>query len=229
MEKARYNIFNLIHKALRSMLYETANLIQQTDFECREEAEHTMYLLEKILYYFDKHAQHEDTFILPAIARYNKELVDSFENEHVADHALAESIRESMEAWEKTNDPAEMIALGRHIFLTFNDFIAFNLTHMNKEEDELNAVLWEYFSDPELMQITQSLVATIPAEDLFDQSKRMMGAGNNQELLAWLSGIKQKAPKPLFDLHIRMAREVLSTKRWNAISEVLLADATVVY
>ena len=224
MEQARYNIFNLIHKALRFELYETGNLLQQTDFEIREEAENAIKKLEKILYYFDKHAQHEDQFILPAITRYAKELVDSFENEHVADHALAESIRESIAAWTKAANPGEMIALGRHITLTFNDFIAFNLTHMNKEEDELNAVLWEYYNDAELMQITQALVATIPAEDLYDQSKHMMGAANNREIIAWLTGIKLKAPRPLFDLHIRMAQEVLPTKRWNAISNVLLVD-----
>ena len=218
MQQSRYNIFNLIHKALRSLLYETATLIQQKDFNNRDEAIVVINRLEKVLYYFDKHAEHEDNFILPAIERYAKDLVDAFENEHVVDHALAQSLRMAIDSWKQTEDAVEMIELGRSIFYDFNAFIAFNLTHMNKEEDLLNAVLWKYYTDLELMQITQALISTIPPEDLFDQSRRMMISINKEELITWLTGIKLKAPQEIFTLHMKMAEDVLPEKRWQELN-----------
>ena len=37
---------------------------------------------------FDKHAEHEDHFILPAIQQYEPSLGDAFEQEHEKDHAI---------------------------------------------------------------------------------------------------------------------------------------------
>lgn len=222
IQQKRYNIFNQVHKALRSMLFDAADRLQQTDFDKRDEATEMVYDLEKVLYYFEKHAEHEDSFILPAVARYDAALVASFEEEHVADHALAESLRYTMAAWEQADEVADMIDLGRRLLLTFNDFIAFNLTHMNREEDELNRVLWAYYTDQELQQIRQMLVATIPPGDLYDQSKWMVAASSNQELLVWLSGLQRKGQQALFDIHLRIAEEVLSAKRWHALRQALL-------
>lgn len=222
IQQKRFNIFNHVHKALRSMLFDTADRLQQTDFDHREEATEMLYDLEKILYYFDKHAEHEDTFILPAVARYNKPLVETFEEEHVADHALAESLRQAMAVWELTDDASEMIDLGRRVTLTFNDFIAFNLTHMNKEEEELNPVLWAWYTDQELLQIRQMLVATIPPADLYDQSRWMVAAASHQELVEWFSSLKRKDQQTLYDIHLRIAEEVLPAKRWHALRHALI-------
>lgn len=221
MRQLRYNIFNLIHKSLRATLYETATVIQQTDFHNREKALPVIQRLEMVLDAFDKHAEHEDRFILPAVERYAGPLVEELESEHVVDHALAESLRIAIEDWKKTNDEAEMIALGRSIFYDFNAFIAFNLTHMNKEEEKLNAVLWEYYTDPEIIQITQALINTIPPQVLFEQSKSMMASINNLELTEWLTGIKLKAPREVFQLHLQMAEAVLPEKRWQEVTAAL--------
>lgn len=223
-QQDRYNLFNQIHKALRSMLFDAAGRLQQTDFDDREEAAEIIRDIEKILHYFDKHAEHEDQFILPAVARYNHELVESFEKEHVADHALAESLRTTIATWKQADDPDLMIDLGRHLLLTFNDFVAFNLTHMNKEEDELNVVLWTYYSDQELLQIKNMLVATIPPGELYDQSRWMIAASSNQELIAWMNAIRNKGQQALFDTHISLAEDVLPARRWHALRKALLPE-----
>lgn len=221
MQQTRYNIFNLIHKALRSMLYETATAIQQTDFNNREEALPTIHRLEKVLYYFDEHAEHEDKFILPAIQRYAQTLVEEFESQHVIDLALTKSLREAIGRWKETDDEALMIQQGRTIFYDFNNFIAFNLGHMNKEEEHLNAVLWEYYTDLEILKIEHALVSSIEPETLFDESRWMMASINNQEVIAWLTGVKNNAPGEIFSLYMKLAEEELPERRWRQVKTAL--------
>ncbi len=58
MQQSRYNIFNQIHKGLRAMLYDTALRIQQMIFHVlrKNRLFATVRQLEKVLAFFDKHA-----------------------------------------------------------------------------------------------------------------------------------------------------------------------------
>ena len=99
----RFNIFNQIHKALRALLYDTALTLQQTYFGNPDEVETALEKLRLILDIFDKHADHEDQFVLPAIQAYEPSLVDAFEKEHVEDHESF--LREaSLGGWALRND-----------------------------------------------------------------------------------------------------------------------------
>ncbi|MGZ8518493.1 MAG: hypothetical protein ACXWWD_14145, partial [Chitinophagaceae bacterium] len=79
---SRFNIFNQIHKALRAMLYDTSLALQQTHFADAEESETALEKVGMAVDVFDKHAAHEDNFILQAIQQYEPSLADAFEQEH---------------------------------------------------------------------------------------------------------------------------------------------------
>lgn len=221
METKRYNIFNLIHKALRSMMFEAATAIQQTDFTNREEAIVTIQQLEKVLHAFDEHADHEDKYIMPAVERYAKQLVDELESQHVVDHALTHSLREAVSQWKVAEDETLMTEMGLKILYDFNEFIAFNLSHMNKEEVELNAVLWQYYTDPEIMHISHTLVSSIEPTILFDTSRWMMASINSREVIAWLTGIKHNAPQEIYSVYTKLAEAELTEKRWQKVNAAL--------
>lgn len=217
MQQARYNIFNQIHKGLRAMLYDTALLIQQTDFDNKEEAISTILKIETVLHYFDGHAVHEDKFILPAIEKFDKKLVDDFEAEHVTDHTLSKSLFEYTADWKATEDEQKLIELGRLIFYGFNWFVAFNLNHMNKEEQLLNQVLWNHYNDAEILGMEHAIISSIPQEVLIDESRWMMRSINNAEVTAWLAGIRNNAPAPAFDIYMAMAEEEVPASRMEYI------------
>ena len=63
----RYNIFYMIHKGLRQMLYQTASRMLQTDFSQSEDTNELLPQITELLDLFDGHAQTEDNFVLPAI------------------------------------------------------------------------------------------------------------------------------------------------------------------
>lgn len=49
----RYNIFNMIHKALRAMLYDTAQTLQQTYFADTDEAAETFEKINRVIHAFE--------------------------------------------------------------------------------------------------------------------------------------------------------------------------------
>ena len=83
----RVNPFNMIHKALRALLYDTALSLQQTYFADSNESEVALAKIEAVIHQFEQHAYHEDTYVFPAVEAYNPQLAEAFESEHEEDHA----------------------------------------------------------------------------------------------------------------------------------------------
>ncbi|MBK7374191.1 MAG: hypothetical protein IPJ02_01045 [Chitinophagaceae bacterium] len=85
----RYNIFYQVHKGLRAMLYETAILLQQTDFSNEEETNTIAECISEVVVLFDKHAHSEDSNILNTIESFEPSVAGLFAAEHVKDHELS--------------------------------------------------------------------------------------------------------------------------------------------
>jgi hypothetical protein len=222
----RFNIFNQIHKALRALLYDTALTIQQTDFQEHDEAELALEKLRQALDIFDKHAQHEDSSVLPAIQAYEPSLVDAFEKEHVEDHALAEKLRELVASFNQA-DAKEKPAIGHSILHSFIAFLSFNLDHMAKEETVLNERLWRYYSDAEIMAISQKIITDISPEEMKFTSAWMMKGMSNAEITKWLKSVQTNAPETVFSALFAIAEKELPYQRFRKILEDLTEGAMV--
>lgn len=222
MYPTRFNIFNGIHKGLRAMLYELALTIQQTDFSEVDEAETLVKEVEQVVSFFTAHAEHEDRFILPAVARYNARIIEAFAHDHLEDGWLAELLLKSVQAWRRAEDASARAQAGSELFYHFTEFTAFNLVHMNKEERFLNEVLWEYYSDREILQIERCILASVPQDILVVESRWMMKGMSNPEIISWLRGVKQAAPEALFFSFLALAEEVLPGWRWTAVHAALV-------
>jgi hypothetical protein len=224
MTQPRYNVFNLIHKGLRHFMYDTALKIQKADFTAPASAS-VIAQLEEMLGYFEQHAHHEDNHVLPPVQQHNAALVDDFEAQHVEDHRLGHELQQTIEQWKKAGSADEKRLAGRTLFYLFNEFIAFNLYHMNKEEKEINDVLWTNYADADLMQITQRIIADIQPAALMAQSRWMMRSINRQELLGWLGGMKATAPAPVVKMFAEMAQQELPLEQWLEVKTLLFEDA----
>lgn len=166
----RYNVFNNIHKGLRGMLFDTQLKIQQTDFN-QPEAAAVIEQLETALFYFDEHADHEDRYLLANIATLEPLIFMELENDHVVDHHLSEQLRGGIANWKKAALPKDRELAGRQIFYAVNEFIAFNLYHMNKEENQLLVLLWKHFTDDQIIAMEQELVQSINPEVLIAERR----------------------------------------------------------
>ncbi len=203
------------------MLYETAIRMQQTDFT-EQEAEAVIQQLQEILAFFDEHANHEDRFILPHIRKYHAQLADELENEHHIDHKLSEELANLIANWQTIRQSDQRDLIGKRMLMVFHEFIAFNLYHMNKEESTLLLVLWQHYSDAEIMQMERDIIQSVIPEVLTVESRWMMRAINNQEIIEWLTGIKLNTSDALFQHFLRLANEEIPAQRKSVVQKAIL-------
>ena len=219
--KKRYNIFNQIQKALRGMLYDAALSLQLTDFTIEEEADDAIEKIELVLSIIYNHARDEAAFILPVIRKFDVQLSAAFETEQVKNEILSQGLRAVINAYNVALNKANKEEAGDIIFKTFNEFLALNLLHMNREETELNKVLWKHLSDEELLKISKDILAAVPPEINYIESNWMLKCTTNAEVIAWMGKIKDDAPHFVFESILELAERVLCERRWQKIKESL--------
>jgi Hemerythrin HHE cation binding domain len=223
----RYNIFYQVHKGLRALLYETALLLQHTDFTNADEAELAIEQLQSVVELFDKHAHTEDTLVFAAITQHEPSIVHAFEKEHEEDHALGCRMNGIILSYAHAVCSGDKYEIGKCITNAFIEFMIFNLNHMAKEEDIINKALWKHYSDAELHGITQRIIAGIPQPQMIQFSQWMMRGLNNIEIISWLKEIKNNAPDVVFQSMFNMAQQQLNSNRWLQVQEALTEGAMV--
>jgi hypothetical protein len=224
----RYNIFNQVHKALRALLYDTALLLQQTNFGDGHEADAALDRVKMVVDIFDQHALHEDEHVLTAVQKYEPSIVDMFEQEHVKDHALSEALRGLIKVYGYAMQAGVKIQTGQAINKAFTEFMIFNLEHMAKEEVVLNKILWRYHTDAEIIGINQRIVQTIPPQEMAAMSKWMMRGMSGAEISYWLKEVERNAPAHVFAQLLAMAEKELPQQRFLKVAESLTEGARVV-
>lgn len=209
------------------MLYDTSLTLQQTYFGDTEEVETALEKVKIVVDVFDKHAGHEDHFILPAIQQYEPSLVDAFEQEHEKDHALSQKLRGLLIVYDYAIKAEVKLETGQAINAAFIEFMIFNLEHMAKEETVLNKVLWRHYSDAEIMAINQKIIASISPEEIAVTSVWMMRGMSNMEISRWLKAVEKHAPEPVFTQLLEIAEKELPYERYRKILENLTEGAMV--
>lgn len=195
----RYNTFNMIHKALRAMLYDTALTMQQTYFADTADAAIAMEKMNEVIFAFEQHGMHEDTILMPVIASYDPATIASFEQEHLEDLGMGNKLKHLQKIYNATETSEERVLAGSVITRAFREYMVFNLEHMQREEVELNKILWDYYTDQELLEINARIVATIPPAEMASAAQWFMRAINKDEATKWLISVKESAPEFVFD------------------------------
>jgi len=221
----RYNMFHQVHKGLRALLYETGTRLQHTDFWHLDEAEDIIERLEELMQLFHKHADSEDNFVFKAVEKYEPSVADAFEKEHVEDHLLSRQLSSAIRAFRDAPVINEKIVASKAIHTAYSRFMVFNLAHMAKEEEVLNPLLWRYYSDRDLHEITYAIISNIPPTHLAVFNKWMMRGLNNAEITGWLKDVEKNAPEHVFQSLFALAEKELTPRRFRQVMEYLSEGA----
>jgi hypothetical protein len=213
----RYNVFLQIHKGLRVMLYDTSTALQQADLETAGADHPALKKLAATLDFFDGHAHHEDTHVFSMLQQFEPEFVTAMEAEHVADHALSNELRSLILDLRQATSPEEKYAIGNRLCHTFNAFTVFNLTHLHKEETEVNELLWKHYTDMDIIVANRQLVATLTPDEAQQSAYWMLRSGSDNELAKLFAGMKAGAPAEAFAGLMAMAQEVLPADRFEKL------------
>lgn len=218
----RYNSFNLIHKGLRALLFETGITLMRTDFTDDTEGIKAIRSVMTVADLFNDHALHEDTHILPAVAKFDAALQQEFEEEHEEDEELANKLSALSDSYVHAISVERRAQIGKEILYTYYEFVAFNLYHMNKEEKKINTALWDNYTDQDIQAIQQKIVAGISPEMMALDGKWMMRGVNDSELKGWLTQVKSTAPDQVFRQLIALGERELGEIRWNKVESDIL-------
>jgi len=215
----RYNVFLQIHKGLRAMMYETSIALQHTDFDTASNYPPALVKLTQTLEVFDAHAGHEDNFIFSLLHEHCADFVAEMEAEHVTDHALSHQLRALIADYKEATEPLAKHQLGAQICHAFNAFIAFNLTHLNKEETAVNEQLWKHYTDMDIITANRALVSSLKPEEAQMSALWMIKSGTNNELAKWLKGMKGNIPEPMMEMLMGLAKRELPAERFEVIEQ----------
>jgi hypothetical protein len=216
----RVDLYAGIHKALRALMADTLLAVGRMDSEdALERAQVTQRVLE-LLDFCRSHLRHENDFIHPALEARAPGASGKIAHEH-EEHlqaivALADQATALLQC-EPAARPAAALALYRALSL----FIAHNFEHMHVEETAHNAVLWARYTDAELIDLHNALVASIPPDEMMYVLRWMVPFMNPAERAAMLGDMRDHAPAPAFAAALEVVRPHLGEREWAKLGRDL--------
>lgn len=194
----RYNVYSKIHRALRAHMAETLTALGRSDPADETQLRGTLAQLEGLLDLCASHLKHEDRFMHAAMEARRPGSSHKTASDHLHHVEGIAALRREIERVRAAEAGCRESRL-EALYHQFSAFVAENFEHMLVEESYNNAVLWECYSDTEIHEIEQLLVASIPP----DENARILGlmvpAISAPEREALLGHIRAVAPREAFD------------------------------
>jgi hypothetical protein len=216
----RADLYVFIHKALRQFMSHVLGRVGSMDLEDADERSAVLGDVESLLGLLRGHLQHENDFFHTAIEARRPGAARHTADDHLLHVDAIGNLEDEARAVRDARPdlrPALALRLYRHLAL----FVGENLVHMQLEETQNNALLWELYSDDELMALHDRLMAAVPPHEMMLAARWFAAALNPQELALAAGGMQQKAPPAAFAALLDVMRPQLSEQRWAQLARSL--------
>lgn len=216
----RVDLYAGIHKALRALMADTLLAVGRMDCDDAPELAEVTQRVMQLLDFCRSHLQHENEFVHAAMEARAPGASGQIAHEH-AQHeeeiaALAAQTTALLNC-EAAARAADALALYRALSL----FIAHNFEHMHVEETAHNVVLWARYTDAELIEIHNRLVASIPPEEMMFTLRWLVPFMNPAERAGMLADMRAHAPAPAFAAALDVVRPHLGEREWSKLAASL--------
>jgi hypothetical protein len=195
--QTRYNIYDVIHKALRARLSRTLVAIGQLDVDDEGCVRELAGEVTTTLAIMRGHLHSENDFVHVAMEARAPGSTRRIAEEHLHHEQDILVIEDACGALLAAA-PAERAARASRLYVLFEVFLQDNFTHMRYEEDHHNAVLWAAYTDEEILGIEHALVAAIAPEKKALILHSMVPAVPTRERAKLLGGLRAVMPPEVF-------------------------------
>jgi len=218
----RPDLYGPVHKALRQFMADTMQRAGSADpFDDADLAD-ALGQVESLLAAMRNHLRHENDFVHAAIEARQpagaRQTADDHMG-HLESIAALEADVQALRTAPREQRDQRMGRLYRHLAL----FVAENLNHMQLEETANNALLWAHYSDAELEEIHDRLLASIPPAEMMGWVRWFAVALSPAELAGMLGDMRAKAPAEAFAAVMQAVRSHVDARRWSALERALAA------
>jgi hypothetical protein len=159
------------------------------------------------------HVEHEEAFLHPALEARRPGAARLTAADHRHHVEQIEALADAVDGFEQAV-AGERAARAHALYLRLSEFIADNLQHMLVEERDNNAALQAVYSDAELIEIHDRLVASIPPQELAATLRWMLTSLSAPERAGLLGTMALAMPREAFDGVLTLARQCLGARDW---------------
>ncbi len=204
------------HKMLRRLLFDAAQTAGTVD---SDDTVAVRSFSEQLLHTFDvveRHAEHEEAFLHPLLARRLPELERSLRAEHETSHVELTGLRQLLGAivGGESQQQRRESALGFYRALV--RFTAAYLEHLDDEERALPR-FWAHFEHDELLEVMRRFNASRAPTEAMADLERMLPALAPAEREQLLTRMRASAPDEAFRAACHVARRVLDDAAWSKL------------
>lgn len=216
----RFDMYAGIHKAMRALMADTLMAVGRMDPQDPQELAVVAERVLELLDFCASHLEHENTFVHTAIEARAPGASARIAHEHDDHAAHIFSLQQTVAALcagESSGAPK----LAQDLYLALTLFVAENFRHMHMEETAHNAVLWARYTDAELVDIHNALVASIPPAEMMFCLRWLVPAMNPAERAAMLGDMQAHAPAPAFAAALDVVQPHLTQAEWGKLARAL--------
>jgi hypothetical protein len=222
----RVDLYFAVHKGLRYAMQATLLRLGQLDSEDLGEVSESLGQLRDLLVWMEEHLSIEDKFVHAAIeTRRPGALLARLRDEHEGHGRAFSLLRADADGLERSlgESSGTRAAWAARLYIAFSRFVGDNLVHMALEETDLNALLWELFTDQELGGIFHAILASESPEQLGRSVRWVLPALSPAERARVLGGARASIEPQVFQHLVGQLRQFLSPRDGEKLEAALRA------
>lgn len=213
---AAVDLYRDIHKGIRAELFAITSMSANLDSSVRIDRQAITAHVRSVRDVLTSHAHHEDEFIDPVLVDHEPRLAEQV----TVDHEQLERRFDGLVALAEENVDAVTIdhrRLTHLLHLELSSFTSAYLAHQYLEERVIMPTLERAIGPDATLAIHDSIVSSIPPEEMARSLSFMLPAMNNDDRIEMLTGIRHSAPAEAFAAVVDLARSVLRTTDVTAL------------
>lgn len=225
MKKERYNIFSKSHNGLRHLVLEAGTKIHKCDFGSISDVNECIVTLLKAIRYYVYHIRKEDLIIYRAINPIAPYIVTLLEGINAKGIEVASSIEHKIYQFNSEGQARGIIDFGIDLQSSIFSFTSVVVQHIKKEEIVVNELLWQNFTDCELLELEVKMLSHFVPEEKEWFNNEVMKCLDDHEIAVWIDNILSCRNANDAELLMEATRSALPESRWQTISKHILQRA----
>jgi hypothetical protein len=218
----RMKIFDVPHKGLRNALSQFSLQAGNTHYQDAAAVAALHQFGQQVFSLLSIHAHDENNVTL----NHLEERLPGAAHHNMDDHEVLEAKQQLLEdaldaMLQSSQQGKDISADGAAFYSNLNDYHALYLQHMAEEEKDTQPLLWQYFTDEELLQHRKQIMANNPPQTLFTWFRFVMPAQSHIERVSLLKGFKLNAPPAFFAEGMQVIKQVLVPKAYEMLENAL--------
>jgi hypothetical protein len=218
----RFKVFDLLHRGLRNALAQLILLTGKTDFANFREVTCLHRVGQEIFGLLAVYAADKTEITLAALEERLPGATAHLTGPYCKIEKLRAELENQLHEITLGTSRGEVVKEGGRIFYwALNEFYALYLLHMLEEEVDTQELLWQYFTDVELMVHRRQMIMRMSVDTLLSWLKYIVPAQGQQERAAFLRGLASIIPYARFVQAIQVVEGVLSASERQVLDSDL--------